>query len=86
MSRDENDEGLDEVSRAEDVILGSLGFGEDAKIIEFRRDGEVYRGIASWSDGEQFEFETAVTEMSELELWAVDTFMKAAGSVNLQDD
>ncbi len=56
--------------RAEDIILGALGFGEDASIVSIAIDGDGFRGIGRWSDGEEFSFENEDTP-SELEKWAI---------------
>lgn len=63
---------LSETNRAEDIILGALGFGEDAHIVtvELLPNG-YYRGTGRYSDGEVFEFESDV-EADELERWAID--------------
>ena len=61
---------LDEQTRAEDILLGSLGLAEDARIVSVERTAEGYRGRAAWSDGEEFEFESD-DEPGELELWAL---------------
>ncbi|MBN8550341.1 MAG: hypothetical protein J0M12_13585 [Deltaproteobacteria bacterium] len=62
---------LSERNRAEDIILGSLGFGEEASIVEvsFTADG-FYKGTGRWPDGETFEFESDDTP-GELEAWAL---------------
>ena len=67
----EEDEKVDELGRAEDIVLGSLGYGEDAKILSFSVDSDSYRGEAQWSDGEKFDFNSPIEEMNELEKWAV---------------
>lgn len=61
---------LDEQTRAEDIILGGLGFGEDAKIVSIEIVNDRYIGTACWSDGEEFSFQSE-TEITELESWAV---------------
>lgn len=57
--------------RAADILLGSLGFGEDAELVSVERTPEGYRGIGQWSDGERFEFEND-EELDDLQLWALD--------------
>ena len=44
--------------RAEDILLGSLGFGEDAEILSVERTRKGYRGTGAWRDGEKFSFES----------------------------
>lgn len=61
---------LNERTRAEDVLLGSLGFDSDARIVEVRIEGSQFVGIAEWSDGDRFSFESE-DELTELEIWAV---------------
>jgi hypothetical protein len=63
---------LNEVNRAEDILLGALGFGEDARIVsvELAPDG-FYRGVGQFGDGETFEFSSDI-EADELERWAID--------------
>ncbi|NDC36472.1 MAG: hypothetical protein EBZ48_00280 [Proteobacteria bacterium] len=56
--------------RAEDILLGALGFGEDASIISVRRTADGFAGVGAWPDGEQFSFESDET-LSDLELWAL---------------
>ena len=62
---------LSERNRAEDIILGTLGFGEDASIISisFTESG-FYKGIGRWADGETFEFGSEDVP-GELEMWAL---------------
>ncbi len=57
--------------RAEDVLLGSLGYGEEARIVSVFRTETGYRGIARWSDGEEFPFESD-DALDELQLWALE--------------
>ena len=56
--------------RAEDILLGSLGLGEDASIVSIERQGIGYAGVAQWSDGDRFDF-VYDDELSELETWAL---------------
>lgn len=62
---------LSERNRAEDIILGSLGFGEEATVlsVSLTADGG-YRGVGRWPDGETFEFESEDSP-GELERWAL---------------
>ena len=61
---------LNEQTCAEDILLGALGFSEEATIIEIHRTPNGYRGQARWSDGEEFPFNYS-EELSELQLWAL---------------
>jgi len=62
--------------RAEDILLGSLGYGEDARIVSIERTPEGYRGIGAWADGEQFSFESE-DEVDELTEWALKVVLEA---------
>ncbi len=62
---------LTEKTRAEDIILGSLGFDEDAKLVSICKTENGFKGMAKWSDGEEFEIESD-SPLSEIELWALD--------------
>jgi hypothetical protein len=57
-------------ARAEDILLGSLGFGEEAKLVSVERTSNGYRGVAVWLDGESFSFESE-EELDNLQLWAL---------------
>lgn len=63
---------LDQRTRAEDIILGALGYGEGAKIISIKKveNGKGFCGTGCWVDGEQFEFQSE-DELSVLEVWAL---------------
>ena len=61
---------LDQRTRAEDIILGALGFGEDASIISIKKDATGFVGVGRWPDGEVFEFQSE-DEATEIELWAL---------------
>lgn len=63
--------------RAEDIILGALGFGEDAKIATIERTKNGFIGTGVFSDGEIFEFESE-EELDELEEWALSTLLGAS--------
>lgn len=65
-----NSDDLSPHARAEDILLGSLGFGEEAKIVTIEKTPEGYRGVGVWPDGEQFQFEND-DELDELQLWAL---------------
>ena len=56
--------------RAEDILLGALGFGEDARIVSVRRTAEGFAGVGAWPDGEEFPFESEEPP-TKLELWAL---------------
>ena len=62
--------------RAEDILLGSLGFGEEARIVSVERTADGYRGVGKWPDGEQFEFESD-DELYELQRWALEFVLAA---------
>ena len=64
------DDFLSEKMRAEDILLGSLGIGEEAKIISVKATKKGYKGIAAWSNGEEFPFEND-DEMDDLQQWAL---------------
>ncbi|MFO0416171.1 MAG: hypothetical protein ACK5Y6_02685 [Pseudomonadota bacterium] len=57
-------------ARAEDILLGSLGFGEDARLLSVERTAEGYRGVAAWPDGESFSFQSE-DDLDQLQLWAL---------------
>lgn len=67
---------LSERNRAEDILLGSLGFGEDARILRVERTSGGYRGVACWPDGEEFAFESE-DELDDLEQWALTQLVGA---------
>ena len=62
---------LEEHIRAEDILLGGLGFGEEASILEVHMKGEFFAGTGQWDDGEEFTFESD-DEATDLEKWAVE--------------
>jgi hypothetical protein len=64
------DDDLSPQVRAEDILLGSLGFGEEAKILSVERTSEGYRGVGVWPDGEKFKFEND-DELDPLQIWAL---------------
>jgi hypothetical protein len=71
------EEFLKQENRAQDILLGSLGIGEDAVIVslELTRDG--YRGVAKWPDGETFSFESE-DPLDELQSWALEVLRPLA--------
>jgi hypothetical protein len=62
--------------RAEDIILGSLGYGEEARIVSLERTPEGFKGIGRWADGEEFSFESD-DEVDELTEWALQIVLSA---------
>lgn len=71
---------LEERQRAEDILLGGLGFAEDARIVSIERgsgrDGAGgYRGVGVFSDGAEFTFESE-DELDELQEWALKVLQK----------
>lgn len=70
-----NDECLSEKVRAEDIILGSLGYDEDASIVTIELTGKGFKGQGKFKDGEEFTFESD-DELDELSQWALDILIK----------
>ncbi|MBX7143415.1 MAG: hypothetical protein K1X79_03110 [Oligoflexia bacterium] len=66
---------LAERARAEDIILGSLGFGEEASIVSVEILPQGFRGLGRWQDGETFDFESN-EELTDLESWALKILAK----------
>jgi hypothetical protein len=66
---------LDERTRAEDILLGALGFDTEAKIVKIEIFNGGYRGQGRWSDGEDFDFQSD-DEVSDLEKWALTVITK----------
>lgn len=69
------DEFLKEDNRAEDILLGSLGIGEEAKILTLEKTKEGYKGIAQWKEGDTFPFESE-DPLDELQEWAIGVLLK----------
>ena len=67
--------------RAEDIILGSLGFGEEARVLSIERTHEGYRGIGRWADGEEFSFESD-DRLDELQEWALAILLGSHTAAN----
>ena len=65
---------LEEKIRAEDIILGSLGFGEDARIVHLERTKTGYKGRGCYNDGEEFDFQSD-EDLDALELWALSILL-----------
>lgn len=64
--------------RAEDILLGSLGFGQEARILRVEKTLAGYSGTGVWPDGEKFQFEND-DELDELQLWALKVLLAAGG-------
>lgn len=64
--------------RAEDIILGSLGYGEEARIVSIERTADGFKGVARWADGERFPFESE-DEIDELTEWALQILLQTEG-------
>ena len=64
------DDDLSPQARAEDILLGSLGFGEEATIVSLEKTDHGYRGVGVWPDGEEFQFEND-DELDDLQVWAL---------------
>ena len=60
--------------RAEDILLGSLGYGESASITSIEKTPTGYRGVGKWEDGEEFDFECEDT-LDDLQLWALGVLL-----------
>ncbi|RIL07916.1 MAG: hypothetical protein DCC75_09615 [Proteobacteria bacterium] len=73
--RRESESFLDERTRAEDIILGALGFGEDARIVKISRTEGGFCGSGCFNDGEKFDFENQEA-LSELEEWALEVLLE----------
>ena len=72
MRKDSDD--LSPRVRAEDIVLGSLGFGEEARVVFIERTPDGYKGIGRWADGEEFPFESD-DEVDELTEWALQILL-----------
>jgi len=77
-------EELSEISRSEDILLGAMGFSEDARLkrVVVKRE-EVFLEGSFTSDGETFvsKFDG---EFGPLESWALE-ILKAAGRVEIDN-
>ena len=77
MATGESSDGLSPRQRAEDILLGSLGYGEEAKLVSVARTTcGGYSGTGSFSDGEIFKFECD-DELTELQLWALEILISS---------
>jgi hypothetical protein len=72
-----NGDDLSPEVRAEDILLGSLGFGEDARIRTIERTDSGYMGTGVWSVGSEFSFESE-DELDGLQKWALDFVLAQA--------
>ena len=66
---------LEATIRAQDILLGALGYSEEATIVKIEATSSGYKGIGCWTDGEEFEFEST-DSLSEIELWALSILEK----------
>ena len=66
---------LSERVRAEDILLGALGFGEDAKITSIQKTDFGFSGVGQYRDGESFSFQNE-EDMTPLEAWALSILLK----------
>ena len=64
------DDFLSEKNRAEDILLGALGFGEEAVLVSVEQTEDGYRGTAKFDDGVEFPFESDY-ELDDLDRWAL---------------
>ncbi|MCB0353447.1 MAG: hypothetical protein KDD64_07985 [Bdellovibrionales bacterium] len=65
------DDFLSERFRAEDILLGGLGFSDEVRLVSLRRTEGGFEGTAKVDQEEPFEF-SSEEELTELEEWAVD--------------
>lgn len=70
-----NGDDLSPETRAEDILLGSLGYGEEARVVSIERTATGYRGVGTWPDGERFTFEND-DELGALEIWALQLLVE----------
>ena len=77
------DDFLSEKNRAEDILLGALGYGEGAHIISIERVAPdnltstcSFKGKGRYDDGEEFDFESDF-DLSELDVWALGVLLKS---------
>ncbi len=71
-----DDSFLEQRTRAEDILLGYAGYGEDATIISIERTTDGYTGKGKFRDGEIFEF-SSTDEVDELEEWALNILTRS---------
>ncbi|MBX7138443.1 MAG: hypothetical protein K1X83_10715 [Oligoflexia bacterium] len=70
---------LDDRTRAEDILLGSLGFDDGSSIVTLNVTDSGYSGTGRWADGEHFEFECD-EELDGLQRWALEVFLQPAAA------
>ena len=70
---------LDPLTRAEDILLGALGYDVSASIIEVHPTENGYAGSGKYVDGEVFEFESGAG-LAELESWAIKVITQGGSS------
>lgn len=68
---------LDQRRRAEDILLGSLGFAEGASIVSLEKSNRGYKGTAIWEEGDTFVFECE-DDLDKLQDWAVSVWLSKA--------
>jgi len=56
--------------RAEDIILGAAGIGEEGKLLTLEEGEKGYTGEVQFHDGEILRF-VSEDELSDLEIWAI---------------
>ena len=66
---------LDERTRAEDILLGALGYDGSAHIVSIEKTKDGFRGKGTFSDGEEFSFKSDY-DLDELDCWALDTILR----------
>lgn len=69
------DDFLNEKTRAEDIILGSLGFGEEASLLTITRTSDGFKGTGRWADGDLFTFEND-DPLDTLQEWALSILIR----------
>lgn len=67
---------LAEHQRAEDILLGAIGFGEDATLISLRIEGSIIEGVVRFSDGDIIPF-SYEESLSPLEEWALSVLKRS---------
>ena len=72
-------EKLDRLTRAEDILLGALGYDAPASIVEVHKTNHGYAGCGRYEDGERFEFEST-EDLQSLEIWALEVMADKARS------
>ncbi|RME58553.1 MAG: hypothetical protein D6780_06520 [Candidatus Dadabacteria bacterium] len=67
--------------RAEDILLGSLGYSEEASIVNVEKTESGYKGIGVWKDGVTFTFKSE-GPLSSLEEWALSILTSGTNNRN----